>query len=236
MSNQLPFTTAPADPQLKDVLDQLKKNIFLSLNCHHIGTIQSFDAVKQTATVTINYKKTINQLDVKTGVYAPVLRDYPVCVDSPVIVLGGGTTALTFPIQQGDECLVLFNDRDMDNWFSGIMNTGVNSVRQHSFADSIVLVGLRSMPNVLSDYDTTRAVLRNGTTVVGVGATLIKIANAVTSLGAQLQDLITAIENLVVNPGTMNVGGTPVTGTGTVSSTVAPTLSTISTELGGLLE
>lgn len=231
----LPYTQAPSDPSLKDVLDQLKKNIFLSLNCHHIGTIQNFDATNQTATATINYKKTIFRMD-QAGIINPVLFDYPILRDCPVIVLGGNDASLTFPISPGDECLCLFNDRDMDNWFSGANTAPVKTTRQHHFADALLLVGIRSLANVIDDYDTTRAVLRNGDALIGVGETLIKIANATKDLKTILQNLVSAIENLQVLPGTFNVSGVPVTGLGSVSSITPPLLSTVNTDIGDLLE
>ncbi len=189
----LPFNQAPADPSLKDLMDMLKKDVFLSLNCHHVGTIQSFDADSQTASVTINYKKTYFQLSPATGLYGPVLVDYPALVDCPVMFLGG---ALTFPVAAGDECLVFFNDRDMDNWLQGGAGSALATPRLHSFADGIILVGLRSQGNVLGDFDTTRAVLKNGTTMVGVGDSLVKIANDQYALNGLVQDLISEITDL----------------------------------------
>ena len=58
------------DPTLKDLLDLLKRDIFLTLKCHDIGTIQSFDKTTQTATVTINYQKTYMRPN-PHGIYAP---------------------------------------------------------------------------------------------------------------------------------------------------------------------
>lgn len=178
----IPQNLIPNDPNLKDLLDLLQKQIMLNLSCHHIGTVQSFDATKQTASATINYKKTYFQFNASTGLYDPVLIDYPILVDCPVIVLGGANAALTFPITTGDECLVLFNDRDLDKWFQGGTGASVATPRLHSFSDGMILVGLRSLPKVLTNYDSSRAVLRNGSTLVGVGPTLVKIANNATTL------------------------------------------------------
>jgi len=83
------------------------------------------------------------------------LENYPPLIDVPVLVLGGGNGAITFPIQQGDECIILFNDRELDNWFQ---NGGVQTYstsRTHDLSDGIALVGLRSLPNVLNNYCTT---------------------------------------------------------------------------------
>jgi hypothetical protein len=242
MSN-LPLNAVPSEPSLKDLLDLLKKDIMLSLNSHHVGTIESFNPVKQTATATVNYPKTYFQLNSSTGLYNPVLVDYPLLVDCPVICLGGGKTALTFPIQQGDECLVLFNDRAIDSWFSGGAGAALSSPRLHSFSDGIILVGLRSLGNVLQSYDTVRAVLMNGTTLVGVGPTLIKIANNSTTLNTLLQNLVTNIKNLVSATAAITVTG--VMSGGGVSgppaniaaiNAITTQLTTTANQIAGLLE
>lgn len=161
----------PNDPSLKDLLDFFARDIKLSMNCHHIGTIESFDSLTQTATASINYVKTFLQIgspeasqggQQSVGDTSITNKEYPVLVSCPVICLGGGSGALTFPIQEGDECLVLFNDRDMDNWFAGSNNAAPATTRLHSYSDAIILVGLRSMSNVILDYDTDAVALRMG--------------------------------------------------------------------------
>src|ERR1700743_1822688 len=101
---------------LNDLWNFWKKQLKLEFNCHHIGTIQTFDPELQTAQATINYTKTFLQVDSigNTNIATP---DYPVLIDCPCIVLGGGGGYLSFPIEAGDECLILFNDRDMSNWY-----------------------------------------------------------------------------------------------------------------------
>jgi len=162
----------PAQPELKDVLKLFKKNLFLEFNCHHVGSIQTFNPVDQTAIAAISYPKTFFVLD-SSGNYVAQASNYPLLVNCPVVVMGGGNGALTFPIAPGDECIVMFNDRDLDNWFhSGNIGTPVNSSRLHSFSDAMILVGLRSMPNVLVDYNATGVELRNrlGTSTLTIEA------------------------------------------------------------------
>ncbi len=208
----------PNEPELKDVLELLKKDISLSLNCHAIATIQSFDSEKQTASATVNYRQTYFERGAD-GVYVPVLKNYPLLVDCPVVCLGGGAGALTFPIAEGDECLVLFNDRDLDNWFSGSSSSAVATSRLHSFADGVLVVGLRSLANSLSDYNTSGTELKFGTTKLKIGATKltatvengttleinaagkITITNASGEFIATLLDaLTTAITNTILGP------------------------------------
>lgn len=150
----------PNDPDMKDLLNLFKKEIFLNLNTHHIGKIQSFNPLNQTAMVTINYKKTYFEPNLITGVYANKLVDYPILIDCPVICSGGGTGLITFPISKGDDCLVIFNDRDLDNWFQGSSTSANATGRLHSFADGIILVGLRSLNHAVINYSGSDIELR----------------------------------------------------------------------------
>jgi hypothetical protein len=200
-----PFTRPRSEPTLKDLLDLHKKDIMLSLNSHAIATIQSFNAAKQTVSATVNYKKTYRELNPTTGDYDAVLKDYPALIDIPVIVLGGQVAFLSLPINVGDECVILFNDRDMDNWFAGSNSNGPATGRLHNFSDGIALIGIRSSTKALADYDTERAVLANGDAKVAVGPNLITIANSVTSL----LEVINGLIDLLSGPGQGFNGITP---------------------------
>lgn len=164
---------------MQDLLNLFKKDIFLNFNSHHIGKIQLFNPLNQTSTVTINYKKTFFQSDPVTGVYGPTLVDYPILAECPTICLGGGNGALTFPITTGDDCLIFFNDRDLDNWFQGSSSSANATPRLHSFSDGVVLVGLRSLNDVLLNYDSDGIALRTKD-----GLTKIKIASDGTKITA----------------------------------------------------
>jgi hypothetical protein len=163
--SQVQQNLIPNEPELKDLLALHKKDIFLSMNCHAIATIQSFDPTKQTASATVNYKKTYFKPDT-AGVYRPVLVDYPQLIDCPVIFLGGGGSVLTFPVAAGDECLVMFNDRDMDKWFQGASSSAVATPRLHSFSDAIIMVGLRSLANSVEDFDAENPQIKSGNVTV----------------------------------------------------------------------
>lgn len=242
-----------SEPRLKDLLDQFKKEIFLSFNCHVLATVQEFDPGDSEnaprITATVNYKKTYYNLT-ENGKYVPQLVDYPIMIDMPVVILGGGTATLTMPIAQGDECMVFFNDRDLDNWFQTGLVGAVATNRLHSFADGIVLVGVRSNRHPLPDYDMERARLQKGNAYVGVGAganeRLVKIANDVTTLNTLLQSLLSQIQTLAsacaaitVTTTVPSTPSTPTSGAPNNAATlsaVATAVGTIATQIGGLLE
>lgn len=175
----------PNDPSLRDVLEYLQKEINLDLNCHHIGTVQSFDPDNQIANVTINYKKTFLKFNDASG-YDSTNVDYPLIVGAPVLCLGGGAGAVTFPIAKGDECLVIFNDRDLDNWFTANATSPTNTLRLHSFADAIILVGIRSQQNVLADYDPAATTLFLGANTVKIFSNKVLVTLGTTGVTLEL--------------------------------------------------
>lgn len=221
------------DPDMKSLLDLFKQEIFISLNCHALATVQSFDSAKQTVKATLNYKRS----------FGGKLSDYPVLVDVPIIILTGGKAALTMPIASGDTCLILFNDRDIDNWFSGGQVAALASQRMHSFSDGIALIGLRSSKNPVDDYDEDRAVLKNDKAKVAVGASLIEISNNLYNLNSILQELVTEINTLVAQTAAITVTavvpGPGVSGppaNAAAITAIAAQLTATAVKIAGLLE
>ena len=155
------------EPDLRSVLDLLKREILTELNCHAVGTIQLFDPVTQTAKVSINYRKTYF---VGANGDKEAYVDYPVLLDVPIVVLSGGLlAALTLPIMTGDTCVLLFNDRDISKWLATGQVGPVPSFRLHNMSDAIALVGIRSAINPVLPYDPINASLQYGPSSVKVG-------------------------------------------------------------------
>lgn len=200
--------TVVRTPGLIDLLELFQNQILLDLNCHHLGTIQSFDATTQTAQVTINYKKTFFKTDSNSNSYSSYLTDYPLITSCPVIVLGGGGTNLTFPIKQGDQCVLLFNDRDIDNWFNGSSTSANATPALHAFTDCIALVGLTNSNSFIQNYDTVRTLITNGTAMIGINPVNNKLTlTNGTSLNTLLQQLCTQLENLTIALAALTVTG-----------------------------
>lgn len=130
-----------SNPSLIQTFDGLGQKVGYELNCIRIGIVQAFYPEDLTVDVQIANKKTIGQN--KDG--TQVVIDYPlirakVCYSNPFI---------TFPINQGEECLLLFSDREIESWF---INGGVNAEsypRMHELTDCIAIFGLRSLPNMI---------------------------------------------------------------------------------------
>jgi hypothetical protein len=234
------------DPSLADLLELFKKDLMLTLNCHHLATIQSFDAEKQTVQATINYKQERSFRDAD-GSYGTMEFDYPILIDCPVIVLGGGSASMRFPIAKGDGALILFNDRDMDNWLASEAVVSPRTERYHSLTDGVAIVGLRSLKSPLKDYSPDRAELVHGKAQVSLSAAKVRIKNDTQSLAPILQTLVSQVKELAEKVSALSVVGPVNTSNSTASCTVSPgqqtalnslatAIGTTATKLGGLLE
>lgn len=137
------------DPALRDAFTSLKTEIFRGMNCVKIGEIQIFDAAKKTAQIQILFKRVIPDVNSPNG---QSIKDFPVLVDCPVFTLQGGGGALQFPIAPGDQCLVLFSDRNIDAWYQNGTAAAPFDARCHDVSDGIALVGLNSLASDLPAY------------------------------------------------------------------------------------
>lgn len=147
---------------LKAVADSLSTGLRVAMP----GIIQSFDAEAVTATIQPAVKASVRQAD---GSVVSVAL--PLLVDVPVHFQRGGGVTLTFPITEGDECLVIFADRCIDYWWQ---NGGVQEPvdpRQHHLADAFALVGPQSQAKKISGISTSAAQLRTDD-----GAAFIEVA------------------------------------------------------------
>jgi hypothetical protein len=172
-----------------------------------------------------NYNATASTVDVQLAISGAVQfkdgttqpQNYPLLHDLPVVFPGGGNCTLTFPIAQGDECLVVFASRSIDNWWKwGAWPSGQPTPvpqppaesRMHDLSDGFALFRPFSQPNKLSGVSTSTAQLRSndGSTYVELNASG-QIVNIVAPGGINITG------NLTVNGTTQLNGNATSTGT-----------------------
>ena len=164
-----PSYKSPAPQSLKTLLNALAHDIMKNINCAKVGTIQSFNATLQEATIEIAFTQvtSVSPTGVKT------FAQYPLLVNVPVAWQGGGGVTATFPIAAGDECIVIFNDRQIDNWLATGAGQPPSIGRVHDLSDGMAIVGIRNNTRALANVSTTEAQLRtdDGLTFVGINPT-----------------------------------------------------------------
>ena len=114
--------------------EKMKSDIFFNLRCCIPCIIQSYDAVKGTVECQpavreriINQKEEIEYLNL------------PLLTNVPVVFPSNGIFSLTFPLKKGDECLVLFSDLSIDNfWEKGNIQNPIED-RRHDLSDGIAI-------------------------------------------------------------------------------------------------
>lgn len=126
-------------PDLDDVLEIWRNEIFATINCIQIGKIEKVNT-DQTVEIALQIKRRTPK----------GITSYPVLVDCPYFVLQGGGAYLDLPIKIGDYCIVLFNDRNIDTWWSSKNVKEPPTKRKHSLSDGIALVGIN--PGTAGDF------------------------------------------------------------------------------------
>lgn len=187
-------------------LRQLLQNKILSnVNCHNIGKITAFDKDTQLCTVELLQ---IKQYNTKSYIPAPI-------TNVPLVILGGGGGNITLPNPVGTICLLIFMDRDMDNFIETGELYAPDTPRMHDFTDCIALSSFKTLVNPISDYDLNAVSLLNTATDNGytnssslkvysnlielITSGKVRIANSKQNLAGLMQSFLTACENIVVD-------------------------------------
>lgn len=180
------------DPQLTDAVLRMRDDISRSINCVKVGQIQSFDGSRRTAEIQILFKRVLPDGSVGR---------YPLLVDCPVFTLQGGAGFLGFPIQTGDQCLVMFADRNLDIWFQNGSEAAPANSRAHDLSDGIALVGLNSLASTGFSISGSDVQLVHGDSTIEMDTDKIAIKNATTSLITLIDGFIDVLKAISTVPG-----------------------------------
>lgn len=148
------------------------------------ATVIDFNPDARTASLQVTVQAlATNQNGVETWL------DLPPLLDCPVLFPGGKGLSLTFPLDPGDEVLVLFASRCIDNWWQsgGIQRQA--ELRMHDLSDGFCFPQPLSLPNATARAPVSMdaAELRNA-----AGTTKIRLMNngdieAITPSAAKVQ-------------------------------------------------
>ncbi|MEZ5691200.1 MAG: Gp138 family membrane-puncturing spike protein [Rickettsiales bacterium] len=182
------------NPDIFSLIERGKRAASLALNAVNIGIINKYDESEQTAEIQIVIKK-VENIDF-SGV--KTIKEHPLLLRCPVMTLFGGNSFISLPIKQGDSCIVLFNDRDIENWLlKGGMQVP-NTNRAHDLSDAIAIVGIKDLQNSIA------AIITNGIRIQFADNSKIDLTN----------DAIESIAALFTHNGDILVkGGLSITGT-----------------------
>lgn len=136
------------DLDLKNLLDRFAKTFIQKINCVKVGKISSFDATNQTATVEI--------------------EGYPTLANVPVSFICGAKFSIQVPVEEGDDCIVLFCDTDLDNWVDGKGAEPAFSQNIHGLNGAVALLGIKNILTKIDNYITNGIRVKYKDTVLEV--------------------------------------------------------------------
>ena len=125
----------------------------------------------------------------------------PVLTDVPIVFPRGGGFNLTFPVQPGDEVLLVFSDTSIDEWLqSGGVNNNQVSQRRHSLSDAIAILGLSSASHSPSSYSSSECQLTSddGSVAISLSSGQITVAADTVNVNAQTAN-VTGTTKVVIN-------------------------------------
>ncbi|EKN6054184.1 translation initiation factor IF-2 [Yersinia enterocolitica] len=153
--------------ELAETLRTLQSSVSSQLRVSMPGIVQSFDANSVTCDIQIGIK----------GESGGGSTNLSVLTNVPVLFPRGGGVTMTFPIKDGDECLLVFGDRCIDFWHqSGDIQETVDE-RQHDLSDAFAIIGPQSQAKKISGISTNAAQFRSddGSTYFEIDPTTQKI-------------------------------------------------------------
>lgn len=221
-----------------DTLQQLKSEIFKGLRVCVPGSISAINVSDGTVDVSIGLMQNIAQPN------PPMSLDisYPTLPHCPVFTLQGGGVGAVMPIKINDECLVIFSDRALDNWFSTGEAMPLPSLRMHDISDGIVLVGLNSLSDILKTplsvgeggiCETSNLV--GAKVAINPATHLVTVANSTQNLSTILHLLLTTLTTLNTTLAAMTTGSIAAGTTQTTIGTLTAAFATITADLTALL-
>lgn len=147
-----------AQIDFNSTLDLAQEAVMARLNCHNVGKILSFNSETQTADIQLmQIKQFNNQMITPT-----------ILTDVPLIIYGAGGGHITLPDPTGSICLLLFMDRNVDDFLETGAAYSPSTSRMHDFTDCIALTTFKTLANPLTEYDEKAVTIMNEEIIEGV--------------------------------------------------------------------
>ena len=130
MPSDQDLTPESRAPQLGELLLRLGDRISKGLRVALPARVISYDSAKHTVDVQPLLKEVVDQSAAK-----PVAVSLPVVFNVPVMHPSGGGFRLLFPLETGDQVLLVFADRSLDRWKSAGAEVDPQDLRRHKISE-----------------------------------------------------------------------------------------------------
>lgn len=192
-------------PDLTKLLKLFGRNLSAKFNCHRVGRITAFNSNTLICNVKLLDK----------FIFGDIEQDYAEFTNMPLLIYATESAGLTLGNIVGSECVVHFNDTDIDNFLQTGEAYAPNSLRRHDLADGFV--ELRPYDHLAADkitYYVNGVELYNGNVKIHLNDDgTVEITNG--------SAVITMSGNDVSIAGNLSVSGTITAGTDVKVGTIS---------------
>lgn len=211
-----PRVANTSKPTAADLLSAASASATAKMRTAEPGLISSYDSATQRATVTLGMAVRVRKPD------GSEVHEAPITVPNvPIAWPRAGGYSLTFPLAAGDEVLLVFSGRSLDEWKLGTARAGVeaSSPRRFAVQDAV------AYPTVAAAAPLPSTAL-DAAALVLAGA-LVKLGDSTASDFVALASLVLAELNalraeIIFHTHATGVGPTgPAIGVGATSNSVA---------------
>jgi hypothetical protein len=200
---------------MRAVLDGFRASLWTAMPC----IVESFNSAQMTISAQPAIQARVRD---QYGNFSMV--NLPLLVDVPVFFQGAGNFTLTFPIAQGDECLVVFGSRCINSWWyqGGIQPP--EEIRFHDLSDGFAFVGFRSLPRAFTVAAHPRLTSNDGSTYVEMsGGGVVTVVAPTEFVVTSPQIVMNASTSIAMNTPAITGDATSSAGTMTFNGSIAAT-------------
>lgn len=159
------------------------------------GKIESYDAATQRAEVKPMLMRRFANVDGEE-----VVESLPVLSDVPVIFPRSGQYFISFPLEPGDYVMLVFNERNVDNFEASQLGSEVDpqDFRLHNLADAVAFPGYYPLAGALKEADAANLVLGKDDGGIQIhmtpgGTVEVKLGGGTAALSAAIAEHLKAL-------------------------------------------
>lgn len=166
-------------------------NLSDTIRSHILSTLPDvYTALPARVDSYDNKTRTISATPVVRRIYGDGVKQVPMSIDDiPLVFPSGGGAEVTFPIQEGDQVLLIFSMRNIQDWMASPEGNEVTPTldRNHSIQDAIAIPSMFTKQqareanpdhmelifgeSVIQIQENSKIVVESGTIELGEGAT-----------------------------------------------------------------
>lgn len=176
----------------------MKDQIANSIRVAMPGIIEQFNPSTQTATVKPCINDRIINKDGKTE-----WIELPLIMDVPVQISQCKEFAITLPIQPGDFCILIIQDKCIDSFIQSGTDSIQAEIRHHDLSDAIAIVGLSPSNAVIDNYDPDNLCIRHKKKSIN-----ITVSNNNINLNCQGSNIDITPSNITISSPIVDINGT----------------------------